>query len=42
MLRVEAPRGASTLNGVLRYQACDNASCFPAKTLPSKIAIAAR
>lgn len=41
-LRVEAPRGSSTLNGVLRYQACDNASCFPAKTLPVKIAVTVR
>ncbi len=42
MLRVEAPRGPSTLTGTLRYQACDNASCFPAKVLPIKIAVTAR
>jgi hypothetical protein len=42
MLRVEAPKGASTVNGSLRYQACDTASCFPAKTLPVQIAVSAR
>jgi hypothetical protein len=41
MLRIEAPRGASTLTGALRYQACDNASCFPAKSLPVQIAVTA-
>lgn len=42
MLRVEPTRGVSTLTGALRYQACDNASCFPARTLPVKIAVTAR
>lgn len=42
MLRVQAPKGASTLTGSLRYQACDTASCFPPKTLPVQIAITAR
>lgn len=42
LLRVEAPRGMSTVTGSLRYQACDNASCFPAKMLPVKIAVSAR
>ncbi len=42
MLRIEAPKGATTLTGALRYQACDTASCFPAKTLPVQIAVAAR
>jgi hypothetical protein len=41
-LRLEAPRGDSTLSGTLRYQACDNAACFPARTLPVKIAITAK
>lgn len=41
MLRVEPSRGESTLIGALRYQACDTASCFPAKTLPVKIAVTA-
>jgi hypothetical protein len=38
-LRVIAPKGASTLVGSLRYQACDNAACFPAKTLSVKVAV---
>ena len=41
-IRLEAPRGVSTLTGMLRYQACDNASCFPPRTLPVKIAVNAR
>jgi len=41
-LRVVVSRGASALTGVLRYQACDNAACFPPKTLPVKIALSAR
>jgi hypothetical protein len=40
-LRVVAPKGASTLTGLLRYQACDNAACFPPKTLPVTIAVTA-
>ena len=42
MLRVQAPKGATTLAGSLRYQACDTASCFPAKLLPVQIAVSAR
>jgi hypothetical protein len=42
MLRIEAPKGANTLTGSLRYQACDSASCFPAKSLPLQIAVTAR
>jgi len=41
-LRIEAPKGDSTLSGLLRYQACDNAACFPARTLPVKIAVTAK
>ena len=41
-LRIQAPRGASTLTGALHYQACDSASCFPPKTLPLQIAVTAR
>jgi hypothetical protein len=41
-LRIDAPRGDSTLSGSLRYQACDNAACFPARTLPVKIAVTAK
>ena len=41
-LRIEAPKGDSTLSGSLRYQACDNAACFPARTLPVKIVVTAK
>jgi hypothetical protein len=41
-LRVVAPKGASTLVGSLKYQACDNAACFPPLTLPVKVAVTAR
>ena len=41
-LRVVAPKGASTLTGSLRYQACDNAACFPARTLAVKVALTGR
>jgi hypothetical protein len=42
MFRIVAPKGSTTLTGSLRYQACDNASCFPAKSLPLRIAVTAR
>ena len=38
-LRVVAPAGTSTLTGGLHYQACDNAACFPPKTLPVRVAV---
>jgi hypothetical protein len=38
-LRVVVPKGQSTLTGGLRYQACDNAACFPPRTLAVKAAI---
>jgi len=38
-VRIVAPKGASTLVGSLRYQACDNAACFPPKTLPVMVAV---
>jgi hypothetical protein len=41
-LRVVAPKGASTLTGSLRYQACDNEACFPARTLAVKVALTGR
>ena len=41
-VRIEAPKGSSVLNGTLRYQACDTAACFPAKSLPVQIAVRAR
>lgn len=33
-VQVVVPKGASTLVGVLKYQACDNAVCYPPKSLP--------
>jgi hypothetical protein len=33
-VRLTAAQGASLLTGSLRYQACDNAACFPPKSLP--------
>jgi hypothetical protein len=33
-VRVVAPKGMSTLRGVLHYQACDHAACYPPRTLP--------
>lgn len=44
-LRIEldsAARGDMVLNGKLRYQACDSASCFPARDLPVQLTISAR
>ena len=38
-VRMVAPKGASTLTGALHYQACDNASCFPPRTLPVMVAV---
>jgi hypothetical protein len=38
-LRMIVPKGASNLTGSLHYQACDNAACFPPKTLPITIAV---
>lgn len=36
------PAGETTLNGTLRYQACDNAACFPPRSLPVRLAVKAR
>ena len=41
-VRLIADPGASTLTGNLHYQACDNAACFPPKTLQVKIAVASK
>ncbi len=41
-LRVIVPKGQTTLTGGLTYQACDNAACFPPKTLPVVVAITAK
>jgi hypothetical protein len=39
---VTAQAGSRTLEGRLRYQACDHAACYPPKTLPVEVAIAVR
>ncbi len=36
------PAGQSILTGKLRYQACDNASCFPPRNLTVRLALSAR
>ncbi len=41
-LRVIAPKGGSSLTGTLRYQACDQHSCFPPRSLPVQLNITAR
>ena len=41
-LPVVATAGEHTLNATLRYQACDNASCFPPRTLPVKVVFTAK
>jgi DsbC/DsbD-like thiol-disulfide interchange protein len=38
-LRISARKGALSLTGGLRYQACDNAACYPPRTLPLRIAV---
>ena len=42
MLRMVVPKGATMLSGSLRYQACDNAACFPPRTLAVKVAVTGR
>ena len=41
-LPVVATSGDHTLDGTLRYQACDNASCYPPRTLPVKVVFTAK
>ena len=41
-VRLVAPAGTSALLGALRYQACDNAACFPPRTLAVRVAVEAR
>jgi DsbC/DsbD-like thiol-disulfide interchange protein len=41
-LPVVATAGDHTLDGTLRYQACDNAACYPPKTLPVKVVFTAK
>jgi len=40
--RIIAPKGTYTLLGTLHYQACDNAACYPPKTLPIALPITAK
>jgi hypothetical protein len=41
-LPVVAAAGEHTVNGTLRYQACDNAACYPPKSLPVKVLFSAK
>jgi DsbC/DsbD-like thiol-disulfide interchange protein len=34
---VVASAGQHTMDGTLKYQACDNASCYPPRTVPLKV-----
>ena len=39
---VVASAGMHTVNGTLRYQACDNASCYPPRYLPVQLLLTAK
>ncbi|WP_245632172.1 protein-disulfide reductase DsbD N-terminal domain-containing protein [Edaphobacter aggregans] len=41
-LPVVAEAGSHTVSGVLRYQACDNAACYPPKSLPVEVVLTAK
>ena len=41
-LPVVAAAGEHTIDGSLRYQACDNAACYPPKTLPVQVVFTAK
>ena len=41
-LPVVATAGQHTVDGSLRYQACDNASCYPPRTIPVKVIFTAK
>lgn len=41
-LSVVAGAGAHTVDGSLRYQACDHAACYPPKTLPIQVIFTAK
>jgi hypothetical protein len=41
-LPVVAAAGDHTVDGSLRYQACDNASCYPPRTIPVKVIFTAK
>jgi hypothetical protein len=34
--------GSHTVDGMLRYQACDNAACYPPKSLPVQVVLTAK
>jgi len=39
---VIAESGSHTVDGVLRYQACDNAACYPPKSLPVQVVVTSK
>ncbi len=41
-LPVVAAAGEHTVSGTLRYQACDNAACYPPRTLPVQVLFTAK
>jgi DsbC/DsbD-like thiol-disulfide interchange protein len=41
-LPVVAAAGAHTIDGTLRYQACDHAACYPPKSLPVRVEFTAK
>jgi hypothetical protein len=41
-LPVVAEAGAHTIEGSLRYQACDHAACYPPKSLPVEVLFTAK
>jgi hypothetical protein len=41
-LPIVATAGEHIVDGSLKYQACDNASCYPPRTLPVKVAFTAK
>jgi len=41
-LPIVAVAGEHSLDGTLKYQACDNASCYPPKTIPVKVLFTAK
>jgi hypothetical protein len=41
-LPVVAEAGAHTVEGTLRYQACDHAACYPPKSLPIQVIFTAK
>ena len=41
-LPVVADTGTHTVDGTLRYQACDHAACYPPKSLPVQVIFTAK